>query len=263
MDPKEIEELLPFYALDALSEESRQRVESYLAANPEARTRLDELTQAVSAIPYGIPPVEPPRRVKDELMRRIRADSASAGIRSSKEDQPSRRELRFDSLLRTLSFGAALAAILWAVILNIQMSRLENQVSLLTTALEAQSNSLQEISSRLSQPAASSVVTVSLSGTAARPEARGQLIADPKSTSAVLVIAGLGQLEAGKIYQVWLIDSSGPQSAGLLAVDSSGQAVLIITSDLEIGQFDKLGVSIEPDGGSPQPTGEIVVLSDL
>jgi anti-sigma-K factor RskA len=30
-----------------------------------------------------------------------------------------------------------------------------------------------------------------------------------------------------------------------------------------IGSFDAIGVSIEPDGGSPQPTGDIVMLSNL
>jgi len=89
------------------------------------------------------------------------------------------------------------------------------------------------------------------------------LIANPTSRSAVLVIAGLPELAPGQTYQVWLIDSGGPKSAGLLSVDSKGQAVLILTSDEAIGSFKSLGISVEPDGGSQQPTGEIVVLSDL
>ena len=96
-----------------------------------------------------------------------------------------------------------------------------------------------------------------------QPQAQGQLIADPKNNSGVLVISGLDQLEAGKTYQVWLIDASGPKSAGLLSVDSKGQAVLIVTSGETIGSFQSLGISVEPNGGSQQPTGEIVVLSDL
>ena len=39
MDPRQIEELLPFYALDALTDEERELVESYLAGHPEARAR--------------------------------------------------------------------------------------------------------------------------------------------------------------------------------------------------------------------------------
>jgi len=263
MDQRQIEELLPFYALDALTDEEREIVESHLAAHPEVRSQLDELTRAAASIPRGMAPVEPSPRVKEALMARVRADSSRAGARASKPDQPSRRGMSFGRLFQALSLGAGLAAILWAVALNLQISRLQDQVALLNDALVAQSNSLQEITTRLSQPAASSVVTISLSGTTARPDARGQLIADPNSTSAVLVIAGLGQLEAGKTYQVWLIDGGGPRSAGLLAVDSKGQGVLILISDLEIGEFSKLGISIEPDGGSTQPTGDIVVLGDL
>jgi anti-sigma-K factor RskA len=46
-------------------------------------------------------------------------------------------------------------------------------------------------------------------------------------------------------------------------VDENGQGVLIVTSELSIGSFQALGISVEPDGGSQQPTGDIVVLSDL
>jgi anti-sigma-K factor RskA len=60
-----------------------------------------------------------------------------------------------------------------------------------------------------------------------------------------------------------LIDGGGPKSAGLLRVDSNGQAVLNVTSELTIGEFNALGISVEPEGGSQQPTGDIVVLSDL
>jgi anti-sigma-K factor RskA len=46
-------------------------------------------------------------------------------------------------------------------------------------------------------------------------------------------------------------------------VDANGQGVLIITSTESIGSFKSLGISVEPEGGSLQPTGDIVVLSDL
>ena len=88
------------------------------------------------------------------------------------------------------------------------------------------------------------------------------MIANPSSQSAVLDVTGLPPLEPGKTYQVWLI-ANAPVSAGLLTVDANGQGVLIITSTESIGSFKSLGISVEPAGGSPQPTGDIVVLSDL
>lgn len=257
---KQIEELLPFYALGALTDEEQEQVEAYLRVHPEARVKIDEMKATAAALPLSVMPVEPSPRTKKALMARVAVDG---GGRVSKASQPSREVTRFESIFQTLSLGAAIAAIVWAVVLNIQLTRLQDQVSQLSDALVAQSNSLQEINSKIAQPSTPPVITVSLSGTDARPDAHGQLIADPNSTSAVLVIAGLGQLEAGKTYQVWLIDGGGPKSAGLLTVDSNGQAVLVLTSDLTIGSFQALGISVEPNGGSQQPTGDIVVLSDL
>ena len=254
---KKIEELIPFYALGALTDEEKELVESYLRENPDARKEADELQSAASKLPFAVESAEPPQRVKAALMKRVRADER--GTERKQAERP--REKRWANLFPALSLAVAVFAVVWAVGLNVQVMRLQEKVSLLGEALAAQSDSLEEINSKL--PQASPVVTVSLKGTEVQPQARGELIADEASNSGVLVIAGLSQLEPGKTYQVWLIDASGPKSAGLLTVDSNGQAVLVVTSELTIGEFDALGISIEPEGGSDQPTGEIVVLSDL
>jgi anti-sigma-K factor RskA len=78
-----------------------------------------------------------------------------------------------------------------------------------------------------------------------------------------LIVAGLPKLEANQTYQVWLINGDKPVSAGLLTVDENGQGVVIVTSDEAISSFKSLGISVEPQGGSSQPTGDIVVLSDI
>ena len=261
MDPRRIEELLPFYALDALTDEERGLVEEYLREHPDARAQMQEMGEAASALPYGVAAVEPAPRTKQALMARIAVDVRA---RSSSKEQPSHpRAMRFANIFRAFSMGVAVIAMVWAIVLNFQLSQLRKEVSTLNTALVAQSKSLQQINAQLTQAGSSAVKTISLKGTKARPQAQGQLIADPKSDSAVLVIAGLAQLEVGKTYQVWLIQGQTPVSAGLLSVDASGQAVLIVTSDVSISSFSALGISIEPDGGSTQPTGDIVVLSDL
>jgi len=195
-------------------------------------------------------------------MARVAAD-ANARARLSEQDQPSRRGMRLESLFQAFSLGAATVAIIWAVVLNIQLSQLRNEVSMLEDALVAQSDALEQINAKLPETPVSAVLTISLKGTDVQPQARGELIVDPNSKSAVLVISGLSQLEPGRTYQVWLIDSGGPKSVGLLKVDANGQGVLIVISEFAIGSFQALGISVEPEGGSQQPTGDIVVLSDL
>jgi anti-sigma-K factor RskA len=257
-----IEELLPFYALDALTDEERELVEAYLVRHP-MRQQVEEMIGSASSLPYGVSPVEPSPRAKQVLMKRVTAD-ADARARSSKRNQPSLpRENRLMNLFPAFSLGVAAVAIVWVVMLNIQLSQLRNQVASLSNALVAQANSLEQINAKLPQTPPSSVVTVSLRGTTSRPQAQGQLIVDPNSSSAVLVIAGLEPLESNRIYQAWLIRDNTPVSAGLLTVDANGQGVLLVNSETTIGSFSALGISIEPEGGSQQPTGDIVVLSDL
>ncbi len=254
-----IEELLPFYALDAVSDEEKELVESYLAEHPEVREQISDLQAATNALPYSVTPVEPQHRLKDALMARVSVDKRAS--EQSQASSPSER--RWANLFPAFSFAVATVAVVWVVILNIQLSQLRREVSSLGDSLIAQSNSLEQINAKLPQTPTSAAMTISLKGTKVQPQAQGQLIADPKSESAVLVITGLGQLEAGKTYQVWLIDASGPKSAGLLTVNANGQGVIIVTSGSEIGSFKSLGISVEPAGGSSKPTGDIVVLSDL
>lgn len=254
-----VEELLPFYALDALTEKERELVEQYLIEHPEARQQIEEMKYTASVLPLSVSPVAPPRHARERLMARVAADERA---RSEVKHQPSPRVNRFESFFRTFSLAAAAVAIIWVIVLNIQVVRLRNEIAALDSALVAQSNSLNQIIETLPQTTPSQTITVSLKGTNAEPQAQGQLIADPASQSAVLVITGLPALEPGKTYQVWLIGGA-PVSAGLLTVDSNGQGVLIVASQEAIGSFNSLGISVEPEGGSPQPTGEIVVLSDL
>jgi len=254
-----IEELFPFYALDALTDDERETVEAYLANHPEARLQVAEMIRAAATLPGSVSPIEPAPRTKEALMRRVVADRRAV---SSAISQPTRNVSRLESLFRTFSLAAAAIAILWVIVLNIQVARLRNEIASLNDDLAAQSNTLNQVIQRLPQENSSETITVSLKGTNAQPQAQGQLIANPASQSAVLVVTGLPPLEPDKTYQVWLI-ADAPISAGLLTVDANGQGVLIITSTESIGSFKSLGISVEPKGGSLQPTGDIVVLSDL
>ena len=268
MDPR-IEELLPFYALDALTEEEKELVESYLAEHPEARLELQELQPGASALPYAVAPLEPPGRVKESLMRRVTADvqarersSASSIFSARLQQELTQRGSRFETIFRALSLGAAAIAVIWAFVLNAQVGRLQGQVDSLNEQVAAQSESIDDIAKTLFELNETDVITVSLKSTD-QSQPLGQLIANPKDTSAVVVISGLPPLEPGKTYQVWLIGDA-PVSAGLLTVDENGRSVLIITSEESIDSFKALGISIEPEGGSAQPTeDQIVVLSEL
>jgi anti-sigma-K factor RskA len=254
-----IEDLFPLYALGALTDEERAQVDTYVAADPAAQQRLADFVRVASAAPYDVTPVDPPARVKQALMDRVRAD-----VRSTPVARPAASGLwRFLNALRPampLLAGASLAiAVLvgaWAIALNGEVARLRAETTALRNELRAQSEVIAAITSPNVQP-------MTIAGTEHQPGARGQLLADPQARSAVLVVAGLSPLQPDQTYQFWLIRGDKPISAGVFRVDDRGRAVLPIASDDAVGSFDAMGVSIEPEGGSEQPTGEIVMLSEL
>lgn len=89
------------------------------------------------------------------------------------------------------------------------------------------------------------------------------MIADAQTGSAVLVVSGLQQLEAGNIYEFWLIQGDMPVAAGLFEVNEEGRAILQVSHAVTPEAYDAIGVSIEPQAGSVLPTGDIVMLGGL
>jgi hypothetical protein len=154
-----------------------------------------------------------------------------------------------------------------SLLLEEQIATLENSA----TALEAELASLEaengvlrrelqaneEILALLTTPAAE---TVTIAGTEHQPDARGRLVMDPGTRSAVLIASGLAPLASDQVYQLWLIYGQQPMPAGTFRVDRTGQAVLIVPPDTAVAPLDAVGVSIEPEDGSEQPTGDIVLL---
>ncbi|HRQ39623.1 MAG TPA: anti-sigma factor [Chloroflexota bacterium] len=104
---------------------------------------------------------------------------------------------------------------------------------------------------------------VSLPGTENQPQAVGQLLFDPNTNLSLLLVDGMENLAPGQVYQVLLIREDGHDTAETFAVDVQGQRALIVHSLTPMHTFTAVGVSIEPEGGSPQRTGDIILLGEL
>ncbi|MEZ4673718.1 MAG: anti-sigma factor [Caldilineaceae bacterium] len=102
---------------------------------------------------------------------------------------------------------------------------------------------------------------VALGATGEMPGARGTLFVGEDSL--ILVLRGLQPLPAGQTYELWLIPADdNPVPAGLVAIDSTDATKFTTDVTLSTTSFAAVGLSIEPAGGSPQPTGPIVLLGE-
>ncbi|MEE6294922.1 anti-sigma factor [Georgenia wangjunii] len=83
----------------------------------------------------------------------------------------------------------------------------------------------------------------------------GRAVAVVGAEAAVFAADGLGELAADEVYQLWVIDDGGPESAGVLVVADGRVSAEV--EDLPAGAV--LAMTVEPAGGSTQPTSDPVV----
>jgi len=131
----------------------------------------------------------------------------------------------------------------------------EQEATILRKALAQR----DEISVFLRSP---SVKVISLAGSAAAKSAGALLLYDPDSKKAFFYAFNMPPLVERKTYQLWAILDK-PVSAGTFTTDPGHKSRLVIRNIPELARATKFAVSLEPEGGRPQPTGEIYLVGQL
>ncbi len=104
---------------------------------------------------------------------------------------------------------------------------------------------------------------IEIGGTDINPNAVATLVFNPETNLAIMVVNDLPQLNEDEVYQVLLIRGEEHDTSETFTVNAGGENIFIVESPSPMAIFDTVGVSIEPDGGSPQRTGEVVLLGEI
>ncbi len=250
---EEIHELLAGYALGASDADEAAAVEQHLEAGCEAcEEELRQWSGLVSRLPEAVPAVEP-----SELTR-ARVLAAAAPRR------PRRWAL---ALAASLLVGLGLLGLLrmrqlGAEVVALEEARDAARQRLALAEGELEQTRIELVRLRHAAAVAGSPLTrtVRLAGLEAAPEASARTLVDPEDSRAAFFAGGLAPAPAGSTYQLWLIVAGAPRSAGTFDVDEAGRAMLIVEQVAPVETIDAWAVTIEPAGGVPQPTGEMVLL---
>jgi hypothetical protein len=100
------------------------------------------------------------------------------------------------------------------------------------------------------------VQVVSLSGLEAAKSAGAFLLYDQQTRKAFFYAFNMPPLPEGKTYQLWAIVDK-PMNAGVFHTDEGNKGRLLMKDLPVLSQIKKFAVSLEPEGGRPQPTGQL------
>ena len=99
--------------------------------------------------------------------------------------------------------------------------------------------------------------------TARATSAGGQatVVASQSRRALIISTSGLPALTGGRVYELWFLAASGARRAGLLPAGKNGRTPPLLTSGLLPG--DSVALTVEPAGGTNQPTTKPIVVVPL
>jgi anti-sigma-K factor RskA len=257
MTPEELQELCALYVLGALPAQDVATIEARLqAGDPDVVREVHAFRAVVHLLPQALPPVTPPAAVRARLMARVQA-SVRAPLRQPQGAPPRRL---FAWLGRPLVWFPATVMVLLFCLLGWLTYDLRQQV----VNLEAEVRQLRRAATErerlfalLSGP---HVKIVTLAGTAHAPDAGARLLWDTQRHEWTVIAHDLPVLPARQTYQLWFLTAEGALPSDTFRPDWRQRGM--IQASLPPGRSDIAGaaVSIEPEGGVRQPTGDIVLL---
>jgi anti-sigma-K factor RskA len=268
-------DLVAAHALGALDEEERVGLERHLAAGcAVCEPELAAMERVVEGIALSAPAVEPREEARRGVIEKATAPVLKAPV-------PLRRPGSAAAgagtgIRRSWAIAASAALLLlagWGVLAQQRLQRAERDRAALATDLAAARAELSRTAAQLTRGeveraallrhlsvlGASRLQQVQLAALPPAPSANGRMFVDPGSGEALFSASGLPALPSNRTYQLWFIAEGKPVSAGTFDVGPRGQGQLLVEAALPGDVV--WAVTVEPAGGVPQPTGEMVLKS--
>ncbi len=241
---EELLNLIPAYALNSLDADEAKMVNHHLPGCEICKAELASYESVVDVLPLAAPEISPSPLLRDRLMSEIREelvpDKISESIPQSDPDSERDWWRQVSEAIQNLLSGPRWrpVALVFVVALLVGNALLWRQ---------------------LNAPDPNSWRRVRLSGTEIAPEARGIIYISADGQNGTVIVDGLPQLSSEQQYQLWLIEDGERTSGVVFSVDKYGYRGIQIQSPIPLQEYGAFGITIEPAGGSPAPTGDRVL----
>ena len=233
---------IPAYAIGALDSDEVAVLEAHLKTCDICQAELSAYRTVFDNMLLAAHPQQPSAALRKRLQGRI--------SNAHKTARP-----KWAWSFNQVSIGFAMIILLALSTFSIvQMQRLYRQQAQLTRQVQTSQIAL----AALSYPETRSLP---ISG----ENISGTLLLEKEQNVAVLIVWNMPKLLTSQTYQIWLIDPQGKRTSGGIfnsQPDLPYTSVSVISSG-SLTNFTGIGVTIEPAGGSPQPTGQRIFKVDF
>ena len=250
-------ELIEAYALGSLDPEEHAAVAAHLATGCAVCTKaLAESHWLVSQLAYLAPESAPSDMLRARLMQSVRAEAAAP-------KSPTSVSSISKSTVPLWIWGAAAAALLFALYNAYEMHSLQEKIHQMNVTLSQQSQLQQESAQQLAIARREAAILIDPKTLKiAMPAATNDLpvLQGRWSPTLGLVVSGhnLPAPSANRTFQLWLIPKAQggkPVPSLTLRPDATGSFELLIATPPDSPNATKaLAITEEPQGGSSQPT---------
>ncbi len=241
---EELMDLVAAYALGVLPSAEHGLVAALILSDTEARREYDELRATANLVGLSAEePVDSARaaRMKERLMAAVRSDVLPRRVPVS----ATRTSAVWGTVL------AAAAAVVFALVSVIQnfglrsdLSEAQQRVATLQTRIDAEQRTVARDRRMLTDLTA---------GDAKRYEvAFGTVVT--RGPHVYLALSTLPQLPRGKVYQAWTLARGAKAVAPSVTFSPSQSGITLVPLPEDAGNLAAVALSVEPEGGSRQPT---------
>lgn len=244
MSCDELRDLYELYALGALEPAERAALDDHLARGCETCRNGVKQALAVNAAVLALAPdVEPPSRLRKKVL-------AAVGI-----ERP--------SWAWTVGWVTVTAGLLvCAFWFNFEAQRRGDDLVAARVRIQQISADADQMRHALAFLHAPETRQVGFGKGAPAPP-RGNVFVNPQM-GVLLVASNLPPAPPGKRYEMWLIPKKGPpKPAGMFQADPRGDAMHMQSGPLDVADTGAVAVTMEPDNGSPAPTGAPVIVCSM
>jgi anti-sigma-K factor RskA len=276
---EEVKEIAPLYVIGALDEKTAHEVEASLnSATPEQQRIVARWRDVAALLPQALPLQTPSDHLRERLLNRIAEETQQTPIEIAVEES-TLKEMAAPAENKVLPFvqtrRAESKAVRWLLIAatallafnsaylfkkNTDLAKERDKLSIERNSLSEELAGWRREVDDFVSPKTRVIAMVGDE----TPQANAKVVWDTKAQRWAIYIFDLPAPPSDKEYQLWYVTQNAKISAAVFRTDDNGRTVLKLTLPPDaLAGLAATAVTLEPRGGSPQPTGKFYLKASI